>query len=247
MPKRKKKAVKELKKKLHIVCEGEKTEPNYLRSYIRDIYSQQKLLDVIDIPDIRVNTPKALVSAAKQLKKTDAIHKDDIYWVVYDREEVSECPDNLHKQAYDDAKRNNINVAFSNVCFELWILLHFTKTTAAYTSFINLKSQSNLILGLKSLGMKGSYEKGDQDIYHLIKNGVLNARKEAKIMNKLILNASIFTEEEPYKLNPYTNFYELLDAIDNFLSPQNKKQIWKKIHKIYHNPWLKCPYKNRVS
>ena len=57
-------------------------------------------------------------------------------------------------------------------------------------------------------------------MYEELKNYVDGARSKAKIVNDLVFkDAPLGTKvDEIYKLNPYTNFYELLDAIDKFFS-----------------------------
>lgn len=45
---------------------------------------------------------------------------------------------------------------------------------------------------------------------------VSKARDNAKKMNKSTLSCSEKGKDQPYQLNPYTDVYKLLDAIDQF-------------------------------
>lgn len=108
-----------------VVCEGENTEPKYLRWFER----QCRNISVrIEIPKER-GTPKRLVEIAKQLKNealANAVSfKDESYkykevWVVSDCDEHPYIPDTVQM-----ARDNDIKLAISNPCFELWIWLHF--------------------------------------------------------------------------------------------------------------------------
>ena len=71
---------------------------------------------------------------------------------------------------------------------------------------------------LKEVGIV-KYDKAEPEIYDYLSFGVENARINAKNINSEVINdADCQTDEsQPYKLNPYTNFYELLDEIDLFL------------------------------
>jgi hypothetical protein len=74
-------------------------------------------------------TPKTVVERAVQLSKEarqdarrerDDFLKYDEVWCVFDRDEHPLVPE-AKQQAFD----NEFHVAFSNPCFELWLLLHF--------------------------------------------------------------------------------------------------------------------------
>ena len=65
MPRNRQKQQRELKPRLHIFCEGEKTEPNYLNGYIERCFPGTKIT-VVEKTD--KNTPVQLVDAAIALK-----------------------------------------------------------------------------------------------------------------------------------------------------------------------------------
>ena len=90
MPKPKKRERQELKPRLHIFCEGEKTEPNYLNLYIGAVLPGTKL---IIVEKTNKNTPVQLVEEALKAKAKEP--DGDIFWVVYDREGQAKYPDAL--------------------------------------------------------------------------------------------------------------------------------------------------------
>lgn len=206
--------MRNLEKRMHIFCEGSKTEPLYLQGYIDEFaYKKAKL---INIPDIKFNTPISLVKAAIRHKESEDTTVDDEIWVVYDREAVNKYSHALHHEAWDLANANNIKVALSNICFELWVLQHFAFKNTPYSCFDDLKKNSSLKKDLLSVGIK-EYNKADALLYKKIRLGIPNARLRAKALNKQSLNAAPAHLNKPFLLDCYTNINELLDAIDSFV------------------------------
>jgi len=205
MPKKRNTQSLKLSPRLHIFCEGEKTEPIYLTRYIERQYPGTTLVPIHKTPK---NTPIQLVEVAIKSKQDDHNPDDDIFWVVYDREAKNKYPDRLHAEAHVTAKSHGIHIALSNVCFEVWILLHFQKTVAPYTSYTNLKQKSKLRTYIRN------YDKAKIPCFSGDK--IDTARKNAKILNKQTINGADSTWKSPHQWNPYTNVYELLNAIDAF-------------------------------
>lgn len=119
-------AVRVPRKTVLVFCEGEKTEPEYLRALKR----QPFVRDVAAV-DLRVEprhegaAPMTLVSAAVDARSRAVSEEAEIdeFWCVFDVEWPVNHP-NLH-QAIELARRNDIQLAISNPCFELWLVLHF--------------------------------------------------------------------------------------------------------------------------
>lgn len=218
----KKRAGSEIKvlKKMHIYCEGEKTEPNYIKAYLQDKFGD-KLRDVIVVEDSKTNTPVQLVKEAVRDKSSGRNPEGDVYWVVYDRESKAKYSDGLHDAAYDLAKENEVFVALSNVCFEYWLILHFEDSDAPYTCFDDLIAKSCLKHTVQRLTGK-KYEKGSLNIYGLAKGGLDKARRRARSINNRTIAAAPAHAVRPHHLNPYTDIPSLLDAIDGF-NPGNIK------------------------
>jgi hypothetical protein len=217
MPKKRPRKVKRVKNKLWIYCEGSKTEVNYLRSYLQDNFSGGRLIQFVDVQNVKENTPVSLVNRIAKDKESHDRLENDLYWVTYDRESPTKYPGTLHEKALDNARAENINVALSNVCVELWFLLHFEFSTATYNSCDDILTNSNLKTHLCQLGVD-KYDKGSPELYHLLKR---DNRLNAAITNSKRLN--LFTIENNahgtklYDLNPYTDFYKILEAIDDFM------------------------------
>jgi hypothetical protein len=203
MPKPLKSKQKTLKPRLHIFCEGEKTEPNYLKGYIERMFPGTKLSPVRKTPK---NTPVQLVEEAIEEKNKNP--SGDHFWVVYDREAKNKYSDSLHAEARTKAKKHGIKIAFSNVCFEIWVLLHFQTSAAVYTNYADLYRRSKLKTHMKN------YDKGTKRLFS--ENEITYARENAKALNKKTIESADPRWKAPHQWNPYTDVYKLLDAIDQF-------------------------------
>lgn len=213
MPKKRSNSSREVKPVFHIYCEGE-TEEYYLEGYINKFYSGNRRLKVIKIEETNKNTAKELVTEAIECKKKCL--EGDIFWVVYDRESEQKYSDELHKIAYDRAESKNISIAISNVCIEVWLLLHFQETVKPYNNYEDLRTNSRLREECKKRSLL-DYDKGDKQLFEVFKKIEIDqARKRAECMNKITKNSADRSWTKPYQWNPYTNIYELLDAIDVF-------------------------------
>lgn len=241
MPKPKDLQNKHVKPTLRIFCEGEKTEPLYINAFIESL--GPSLFGKAKIERTSKNTPVQLVEQA--IKNKENGDTNDIYWVVYDRESVNKYPHELHLKAKQKAESNDINIAFSNVCFEFWLLLHFELTTAPYRNCDDLLSRSDLKKHLRDIGIK-KYDKAGAVIFDKIKDNVLIAENNAKNLRKSVLSCAEEGKKEPYHLNPYVDVDILLDNIRNFVNPfnDNIKKIFKEEFiqyyslKLNRNDWM---------
>ncbi len=100
-----------------VVCEGKVTE----REYFDDLRHLCRVPVKLEFRSGGV--PKTLVQVAAEEKKKP--NEYDAIWVVFDVDEHPDIP-NARQQARD----NDLPVAMSNPCFELWALLHFRDQNA---------------------------------------------------------------------------------------------------------------------
>jgi hypothetical protein len=124
-----------LKKRMLILCEGD-TEVKYFNGLKHDEAHRRKLASLeIDIFQPEDFSPLGLVKEAKRRAISAKRERNpyDTIWVVFDRNGHQKIP-----EAFDMAKSNCISVAFSIICFEYWILLHFERTTRAYNRCADL-------------------------------------------------------------------------------------------------------------
>lgn len=102
-----------------IACEGSKTEKNYFQAFFNRLIVNKNISKTSLVIAIHKHTdPQGVL---KDLLKV--LNKDNEFehqWIVIDRDEHINFADTLYQ-----AESINVNVAYSNPCFELWYLLHF--------------------------------------------------------------------------------------------------------------------------
>ena len=179
-----------------IVCEGEKTEPNYFKSFPVNT----EIVEII-IEGTGCNTV-SLVKEAIQLKHKNSRNPYNQVWCVFDRDSFT--PKNFNS-AFALAEKNNIRVAYSNEAFELWYLLHFDYYNTAI-------SRNRYIEKLNEL-LAHRYEKNSKYMYKFLKedNKQDKAIKHAK---KLL---TTYIRQNPEKDNPSTTVHLLVEELNKFL------------------------------
>ena len=190
-----------LRDRILILCEGEKTEPNYFRKFPLDI----ELVE-IDVKGTGANTLSLVEDAIR--RRQDAANRGRPYnqiWCVFDRDSFP--PGNFNR-AFKMADKNRVHIAYSNQCFELWYILHYHFNDAA----INRHEYARRLT--KFIGRK--YHKNDETMYDILKERQANAIQNAK---KLL---SRYDTCNPEKDDPSTTVYELVEALNEFIPDDDK-------------------------
>ena len=105
-----------------IATEGTKTEPNYLKALKNELEATNRFNIDISIEG-KGKATTALVN--KVIRQIDNCNQEyDRVWAVFDKDEFNDFDD-----AIKLAESKNINCAWSNECFELWLLLHFKEVS----------------------------------------------------------------------------------------------------------------------
>ena len=184
--------IREVRQRFLIVCEGEKTEPNYFRDF-----RVPKNVAEINIQGLGEN-PSKLVKSAKELKEKEDY---DQVLCVFDRDDWSVEDFN---NAIKSAEAQGFRVAYSNEAFELWYVLHF--------EFLNTGiPRNNYCSKLTSLLGK-VYQKNSEILYE-----DLFEKQSFAIMNaeKLI---SSYKPHIPVQDNPCTTVHLLVKELNKFIS-----------------------------
>jgi hypothetical protein len=198
-----------LPKRILILCEGE-SEQIYLKGLKKELSSNYNLQNIeIEMYQPNDFSPLGIVHEAKK-KIIEA--KRDKYpyysvWVVFDKDNHKKID-----EAFNLAKHYTfpIEITFSNICFEYWILLHFEKTHRYFRD-------SAEIISFIEHHFNFNYSK-TMNIYECLKNRISVALNNAKWLHKLN-KPEIENNIKIYNLNAYTNFDELLIYLINL----NKK------------------------
>lgn len=189
-----------------IVCEGKKTEPNYLNGLKKKINEKYgNKVDVL-IPNIEVKgTGMNTTSLVKYTQKT-VNHANKVYgqvWVVFDK-------DDYNDEQFDSAIDNcNYNVAWSNPNFELWLLSHFKKVNR-YISKDNVLQELSKEFQKKCLG---DYTKNDTNIFEKVtsEERLHTAIKNCEYMEELNKDG------QASRRNPMTKVYKIIDGLKEYL------------------------------
>jgi hypothetical protein len=181
--------IREVKQRFLIVCEGEKTEPNYFRSF-----RVPKV--VIDVQGLGEN-PSRLIESAKELKSQDDY---DRVWCVFDRDSWTEQDFN---NAIKNANSEGFGVAYSNEAFELWYILHF--------EFLNTGIPRSDYLDKLTYLSGHKYKKNSETIYDELIDKQATAIKNATNLLKL------YKPCNPVKDNPSTTVHLLVQELNKFI------------------------------
>jgi hypothetical protein len=180
-------------RRILIVCEGERTEPNYFKAFPENPH----VYDEIDIQGTGYNTV-SLVKKAMQLKN-EAQKKRTPYqevWCVFDRDSF---PWKSFKDAIALARREKIRCAYSIEAFEIWYLLHFDYYDAALS-----RSQYKEKLTDK---LKTNYSKNDTKMYERLKDKQGIAIQYARKLYTFQCAKSIQDQ------NPVTTVFDLVEKL----------------------------------
>lgn len=198
------------RKRYLIVCEGEKTEPNYFEALKSAL--PKGVLEVVDFRIIGegFNT-ESLVQHAISLRtkwETESSRVIDKLWVVFDKDSFSPAAFNNAIQLCTNTPRTE--AAWSNEAFEIWYLLHFEYYNTGITrDTYKQRIQTNF----RNKGLIDFvYAKNRSDMFYLLSTyGNLKlAIKHAQKLESTYLGAGNFANQ-----NPCTTVYKLVIELLN--------------------------------
>lgn len=180
-------------RRLLIVCEGEKTEPNYFKCFPQN----PLVYDDINIQGTGFNTVSLVRETIRLKMKADRDSKPFIeVWCVFDKDSFTAQD---FTEAICLAGANGIKCAYSIEAFELWYILHFSYCDAAL-SRTQYKDKLTELLGK-------TYAKNLPEMYSLLKTRQESAIKNAK---------RLFERQKalPYhQQNPVTTVFRLVEKL----------------------------------
>lgn len=206
--KKRKEKTKEVRVYFLIVCEGEKTEPNYFKSFKTNVKSFVYTIDTLG----EGSNTKDLVKRTIKYKDKSSQEYDSV-WVVFDKDGFS--PNNFNG-AIELARNCSIKVGWSNEAFELWYLLHFQyrntyMSREDYKSAIEKEVNDKIAAQSKSKKPKKFvYKKNSVEMYAVLeKYG--NQQQAITYAKKLILNHNC----NNYAIhNPCTRVHLLVEELN---------------------------------
>ncbi len=192
-----------------IVCEGEKTEPNYFIS-LKDNLPK----GVLNVAEIRIhgtgyNTASLLkrsLEIKKEWQETSGINIDKL-WLVMDKDSFEPATFNstITKCL---AKNPEMDCAWSNEAFELWYLLHFNYYNTAMS---RQQYKTHIEQNFRRQGLdEYSYQKNSTEMYRLLQHygSTTDAIRNAERL------ANNFAGQQDYaNHNPCTMVYKLVKEL----------------------------------
>lgn len=206
-----------------IICEGTETEPNYFQELTNRINKQYKGRISFIIKGKGKGTLNLFEEATQEYEKSTKEIKH--VWIVYDKDEFpKDSFDNTYYKCKTMKKQNNeigpdedeceknvdveYHAIYSNECIELWFLLHFKyihvgHNRKEYVSMLNEEMKARNL---------GEYKKNDvttcEKLLPYLETAVNNAER---------LNDTYGEEDSPWKRNPSTKVYELMNILKKYL------------------------------
>ncbi len=184
-----------------IICEGKNTEFDYFSA-----------IPVLTTKIIKYLNRNTIVEEAIKLSRIEE-HKNREIWCVFDYDfEINNVSQAL-KFNFDIefAKKNNIKVAFSNDCFELWFILHyqdFVKQTSRKEYFKTLNRIWNI--NYEKKGKKGNFTKNIDSKLQNSPSDEGKAIERAKNLYKKFKNLTFD------KQNPCTMVFQLVEELNKY-------------------------------
>jgi hypothetical protein len=180
-------------RRILIVCEGTKTEPNYFKKFA----ANPEVFDCLDVQGTGFNTVSLIIEAIRI--KNEAIQRNEPYietWCVFDKDDFSI---ESFEKAIKLAEQNQIKCAYSIEAFEIWYILHFDFCETAFSRLQYKEKLSELL--------KKPYLKNDPGMY------VLLSRRQSRA----IQNARKLYDKQcslPLKnRNPITTVFQLVERL----------------------------------
>ena len=181
-----------------IVCEGEKTEPNYFKALVKGRNSQ---VLTVTIEGEGANT-KSLIDIAIKRRSSSPI-QFDVVWTVFDKDDFIRF-----NEAIEYAKSKGIHTAWSNEAFELWYYLHFqfVDTRVDRHQYIDMLTRE-----IRKTHPKFEYRKNDAGMFSLLEE---IGSQERAIKNAKILESRYEgTDYSSHK--PCTLVYKLVEELND--------------------------------
>ncbi len=186
-----------------IVSEGAVTEPNYFGWYKKNC----KQFINVEIFGEGKNTSSLVreaIAIRNKIQSRENIVFDQV-WCVFDKDSFT---DSDYNNAFLLCGNENIQVAYSNECFELWYLLHFHYYNTGMDRQLIYTKLNELFK--ERYGFK--YEKNMQNIFEMLRPLQAGAIKRARSLEKNCTNiASIHNQ------NPSTRVFKLVEELNKYV------------------------------
>ncbi len=195
-----------------IVCEGSKTEPQYL-SELRDLWGIAHAH--VSIQRSRGASPDQVVRTAESLYDDDAKLGDsyDQVFCVFDRDEHNTFRSAVQQIRNMSSAGKPLNAITTTPCIELWFLLHFGYSDAPFSKQGKKSVGDVAVSQLKSKDGFKQYGKGQRGVAALLFERLPVARKHALRLRNAA--SSVQAADAQLDANPWTNMDQLVEYLES--------------------------------
>ena len=211
-----------------IVCEGEKTEPNYFRALSKCL--PRNMVENVVVEGVG-GTPDYLLQFAKE-KIDERMRKGQppfyYVWLVFDRDDFRHFSDTISAVDALNRKRESMpprcralehwDCAWSNEAFEIWYLLHFREELGGAVS--RTRYCEMLTREIRNYTGNGDYEyrKNDPGTFRLLSPNTVSAIERAKrcLAHQIAEHGMVAS-----MMNPATRVHLLVESLLSYLQKGN--------------------------
>ena len=204
-----------------IACEDENTEPYYFEKYrkmFEDIWPKQTLyLRPVGTGRNSLGVVKRAIEEREILAREANKATIDRTWAVFDKDDLDKTEGNRRNfiEAFELAKAENVKIAYSNECFELWLLLHLEDVNKE-NAIPRTEIYNRLGTALKSIcGEDFEYDHGNKRVVDLVLE--YGDRDAAVQRSEELCSFHSKAEHEPIDSNPNTLVHTLVQELESWL------------------------------
>lgn len=214
--------IRKYKQYFLIVCEDEKTEPSYFIQF-KDSFPE----DTMYVKPVGTGKDsKGVVMQAIQERdklQSECKKEIDFVWAVFDKDDADENETKIKRfeDAFFIANKENIEIAYSNEVFELWLLLHIKKVSKSIPL-----SRAEIYNLLQKQIRKTGHKFKDFVYDHYKANNIVEIINEIGDENeatkKAVQLAEYHKNRKPIEANPSTKVHILVKELRSWIKYYNE-------------------------
>jgi hypothetical protein len=182
-------------RKFLIFTEGQVTEIDYFKG-LKEFKKELDISDIIKIePEKRPRDKSGWSNISKiiefiEIKKKESeidnvefLKENDQLWIVFDRDQITS---KQYHEALEYARENDYHLAFTNSCFELWLLLHFDNIDEYSLDELKFSNdnKNNIVSEVIRKSHNGLYGKNKKKVrFSCFKGGITKACEQSTKLN----------------------------------------------------------------
>ena len=204
-----------------IVCEDENTEKYYFQKYadrFQEIWPNETVyLRAVGTGRNSLGVVRRAIAERNTLAE-EARKSVDMTWAVFDKDDLDKSEGNVRNfnEAFELGKQEDVKIAYSNECFELWLLLHYRGIDPKDGPVPRVRLYELLETEIRKHNQDFVYEHGKNNVIdEVLKTDNANTaiKRAAYLDNRHIQNG-----HAPIEANPNTLVYKLVSELEDLLS-----------------------------